>query len=674
MNKDKSWLVSLILLNLILITGLSKRPTLAQDQNPVDFGGMSLEELLKLQITSAGKKQQLITEIPAAIYVITAEDIRRSHATTIMDLLRQVPGIQVAREKTGEWAISVRGFNDKHANKLLVLMDGRTLYSPLYTGVEWDMQDTMIQDIDRIEVIRGPGAALWGANAVNGVINIITKGANETQGGLVTTQLGTLERGYVASRYGGSLGQTAHYRVFSKYFSRPSLPTMAGDTPPGGWNSFRQGGRLDWSPTSRDSLMVSGEWFNDNLRETDDEITSLSPPFESVVEEHDKTRSGFLLTRWNRKTSDRSEFNLQFFYDRGHQYDGRGHDKGELIGTTDVEFSHHSKVRQRHDIVWGGGFRQVRDRVEPAIDSWFDPSSRTAQTYNGFLQDEIGFLNGKLNLTAGSKFEWNTFSNAEVQPTIRLLWAPAHKHSLWTAVSRAVRLPSRNEVDQQSIESISGESEDEISYEFLRGAIGFKPETLTSYEVGYRFTPTKRSSVDFASYYNVYDDLQTTEVGEEFATREPIAGLVTPLIRGNDAFGEAYGGEIVAFWTVSDRLQLSGSYTRLHMNLHRRPWSNDEDAEGYEGKNAKNLFFVRAYQDLPYRFQVNTELRFVGKIPGENVPAYLDGDVRISRSISEGLTLGISMENLLHRRRAEWNYEDGLVQRRGIRGSVEWRF
>ena len=213
---------------------------------------VSLEELLTIKVVSAGKKGQLITETAAAIYVITADDIRGYNASTITELLRQVPGILVAREATGEWAISIRGFNDKHANKLLVLMDGRTLYSPLYAGVEWDVHDTMLEDIDRIEIIRGPGAALWGANAVNGVINIITKSAADTLGGLVAYQVGTFEKGSIAARYGGSIGETAHYRVFSKYFDRPSLQDAAGTTPFGGWKSLRQGGRLDWSPTRID--------------------------------------------------------------------------------------------------------------------------------------------------------------------------------------------------------------------------------------------------------------------------------------------------------------------------------------------------------------------------------------------------------------------------------------
>ena len=441
----------LALAGFALTTGLICGAPADAGQRPgVNLGDMSLEELLTIQVVSAGKKSQLITETAAAIYVITADDIRRQNASTLTDLLRQVPGILVAQEATGEWSISIRGFNDKHANKLLVLMDGRTLYSPLYGGVEWDVQDAMLEDIDRIEVIRGPGAALWGANAVNGVINIIMKPAADTLGGLVALDAGTLEKGSIAARYGGSIGDTVHYRVFSKYFDRASLEDAAGATPWGGWTNLRQGGRVDWSPSTSDTITLTGEWSLGNLRGPDNEIVSFTPPFESAVDEHDKTSAGFLLTRWTRKRPAGSQFDLQFFYDRIHQYDGLGHDKDESIGTTDVEFSHHLKVFGRHDLVWGVGFRQVRDRVLPAFDSSFTPVSYTARTYNGFAQDEIALRRDSLRLTVGTKFERNAFSGTEIQPTVRLLWAPAQRHSAWTAVSRAVRVPSRSERDQDA--------------------------------------------------------------------------------------------------------------------------------------------------------------------------------------------------------------------------------
>ncbi len=640
----------------------------------VDLAEVSLEELLTVKVTSAGKRGQLITETAAAVYVITSDDIQRYNASTLTELLRQVPGIQVAREATGEWSISIRGFNDKHANKLLVLLDGRTLYSPVYGGVEWDVHDTMIEDIDRVEIVRGPGASLWGANAVNGVINIITKDAVETRGGLVSYHVGAFEDGSVAARYGGSIGKNTQYRVFSKYFSRPSLHDAAGTTPYGGWNSFRQGGRMDWSPGTADHVTLSGDWSRSNLHEMDDEVNSFTPPFEATVEEHDKTTTSFLLARWNRKRRSGSEFDVQVFHDRNHQYDGRGHDKDEFIRTTDVEFNQHLKVDGKHEIVWGGGFRQVRDTVKPAFDSWFTPVSYTARTYNSFVQDEIALRHDSVRLTAGSKLEWNSFSGIEVQPTLRVLWAPVRRHSMWTAVSRAVRVPSRNERDQFELDSISENDEGEVEYDLLVASPRFLPEKLTSYEAGYRFVSATRLSVDVASFYNVYDDLQTIETEDGFATATPIAGVITPLFRANHGRGRVAGAEVTAFWTVNSALQLSGNYTRLNIQLRANPASNDEDAEAFEGKNAKNLFYVRAYADLPFRVSVTSEVRYVGEIPGEAIAGYAEANIHVSRVIRDRLRLNLTLDNLLHRRHAEWDAGDSMVQSRAIRVSAIWSF
>jgi iron complex outermembrane recepter protein len=635
---------------------------------------MSLEELLAVKVVSAGKKSQLITETAAAIYVITADDIRRVNASTITELLRQVPGIQVAREATGEWAISVRGFSDKHANKLLVLMDGRTLYSPLYTGVEWDIQDTILEDIDRIEIIRGPGASLWGANALNGVINIITKQADATRGGLVTYHVGALEHGSLAARYGGSLGDNVAYRVFSKYFSRPSLQDATGATPPGGWDGFRLGGRVDWSPAGANVITVSGDWSLGSLFENDEEITSFTPPFESTVEELDKTATGFLLTHWSHRPSGGPAFDVRFFYDRNRQYDGNGHDKDESIETADLEFTQQLTLRDRHDLVWGGGFRQVRDTVQPAFDSWFDPTSYTARTYNGFLQDEIRLMDDAIRLTAGSKFEWNSFSKAEFQPTARVLWAPGQTHSVWTAASRAVRVPSRNEHDQFELDSISENEDGGVEYTLLAASPAFTPETLTSYEAGYRFVPAHGFSLDVASFYNVYGALQTIETEAASITTTPIAGLMTPLVRANNVDARVVGAEVTAFWTVSRSLQLSGNYTRLHMKLDAKPASNDENADAFEGKNAKNLFYVRAYADLPYKMTLAAEARYVGEIVGEGIPGYADGNLHLSRAIPGGVRLNLTLDNVMHRRHPEWDFGESLVASRALRASINWIF
>jgi iron complex outermembrane recepter protein len=657
----------------LVVTAAGVSPALAQQQRPpIDLAEMSLEELLTIEVTSAGKKSQLIGDTAAAIYVITSEDIRRSNAMTVMELLRQVPGMHVAREATGKWSIGIRGFTSENSNKLLVLIDGRTLYTPVYTGVEWKVQDTLLDDVDRIEVIRGPGASLWGANAVNGVINIITKSASDTQGAMASFQTGALENGTVAARYGGSLGSTAHFRVFSKYFNRKSLQDADGATPWGGWDSVRQGGRVDWAPTSRDQIMLSSEWLINNVRELDEETTPDTFPFDTPVEERDRTKGAFVLGRWTRRQASGGDLSLQVFYDRNRLYDAGRLDRDEWVETTDVEFQHHLALGARRDVVWGGGVRQVRDRIRPSLDSWFTPGRFTARTYNAFLQNEAAWRENRLRFTAGSKLEWNDFSGIEVQPTARLLWTPASQHSFWTAASRAVRVPSRFEVHQYSIEEPE-QDEDGIAYDLIVPPHSFKPERVTAYEAGYRFLPSRRFSLDVSTFHNVYTDLQTIERGEAAESLFPVRGVMTQLTRTNAGYGKTYGAEVLGFWTISDALQLSGSYTRLQMRLDPTGFPHNEDGERMDELYAPNMFFVRAYTDLPHRIELNGELRYVGAVPGAEVGRYLEGNIHASREIRRGLRLNVTVENVLHGRHGEWD-EGELTLPRGVRAGFAWRF
>jgi iron complex outermembrane receptor protein len=647
-------------------------PALAQRAPPVDLLDLSLEELLTLEITSAGKKSQLIGKTAAAVYVITSEDIRRSHATTLMDLLRQVPGIHVAREATGNWSISIRGFAHENANKLLVLIDGRTLYTPVFTGVEWKGQDTLLEDIERIEVVRGPGGSVWGANAVNGVINIITKSAGETQGTSLSLQAGTQDNGTMSARYGGSLGDTAHFRVFAKYFNRPSMRNGEGVTDWGGWKSLRQGGRLDWAPSGHDRLMASSEWFVNDLFELDNEMTPATFPFRTGVEERDRVRAGFLLGRWTRLRADGSEFDVQIFHDRNRAYDAAGRDRAETVQTTDVELKYHMRLAGPHDVVWGGGFRQVADRVDPALDGWFEPAEFTARTFNAFLQDEMTWRRDTLRFTAGTKVEWNSFSGVEVQPTARLLWTAHPRHSAWTAVSRAVRVPSRFELDRFSIEDVEQEHE-AIVYDLFIPPRSFRPEAVLGYEAGYRFLPVRSVSLDISTFYNDYTSLESIERGEEQMATMPIRGLMTPLTLTNAGFGKVYGAEVLAFWAITNALQLSGSYSRLHMRMDDLGLRHNEKVERWERNYAPNTFFVRAYVDLPYAVELNGEFRFVDAVPGQEVDSYLDGNIQVSREIRRGLRLSVTVENALHDHHAEWDDGD-LVLPRAIRAGFNWQF
>jgi iron complex outermembrane recepter protein len=318
-----------------------------------DLTAASLEDLMNIEVTSVSKREEKLFETAAAIYVITQEDIRRSGATSIPELLRMVPGLNVARIDANKWAISARGFNGQFANKMLVLIDGRSVYTPLFSGVYWDVQDTLLADIERIEVIRGPGATLWGANAVNGVINIITKSAKETQGGLLTVGGGSEETGLGSLRYGGPLGKAAHYRIYTKYFNRTDQVDGLGRSTTGQWAIHRGGFRLDWQASRRDAVTFQGDLYHGSISQQAI-LPRLSPPFTVAVNDPADVGGLNLLTRWSRSASSKSDFTLQFYYDRTQRFDQV---VDETRNTYDLDLQHHLAAGRRHDLVGGLGLR-----------------------------------------------------------------------------------------------------------------------------------------------------------------------------------------------------------------------------------------------------------------------------------------------------------------------------
>jgi len=456
---------------------------IAQTQKPTpDLAETSLETLMNIEVTSASKKQEKLSQTAAAIYVITQEDIRRSGATSIPELLRMVPGSDVAHIDANKWAISARGLNEQFADKMLVLIDGRTVYTPLFSGVYWDVQDTLLEDIDRIEVIRGPGATLWGANAVNGVINIITKQAKDTQGSLLTSGGGNQERGFGAVRYGGKLGDRGHYRFFAKYFNRDAFARSSGDNAVDGWNILREGFRTDWKVTDQDSLTIQGDFYNGSAGVEVPGVASLSPPTTGSLDDRTHLVGGNLLGRWHRAFSDRSDTTLQMYYDRA---DRRDILLGEVRHTIDLDFGHHLAVGNRHDILWGLGYRFTGDQTTGSLTFSFNPSSRSDNLYSTFAQDEINLVPARLRLTLGTKLEHNNYSGLEIQPNIRLLWTPHPHHAIWAAVSRAVETPSREEANARINKAafVRADGTTRLVSEF--GNPGLPAEAVLANEFGY---------------------------------------------------------------------------------------------------------------------------------------------------------------------------------------------
>lgn len=651
---------------------------------PRDLTSLSVDELMNVEVTSVSKKEERLFQTAAAIYVISREDIHRSGMTSVPDLLRMVPGVDVARIDGSKWAISARGFNGRFANKLLVLIDGRSIYSPETSGVYWEVQDLMLEDIDRIEVIRGPGGTLWGANAVNGVINIITKRAQDTQGGLMTAGGGTDERGFGSLRYGGKLGDTAFYRVYGKYFNRGGLADSTGRDANDGQNAVRGGGRLDWKLSNRDSLTFEGDIYQTNIRETPSVILSATP-FAPLINRPGEFSGGNLLGRWTRAFSDRSDTALQVYYER---FSRDGYVLPESLNTFDVDFQHHVALGKRNDLVWGLGWRFVGHETDSSSSTpvQFNPKNESNQLFSIFAQDEITLVKDRLRVMVGSKLEHfaeiasNESGTFNVEPSIRLSWTPESRQTVWASVSRAVRTLARNDVDiRVNLAAFPGPNGTPNILALL-GAEGFRSETVRSYEAGYRIQPRRRLSLDIATFYSVYDHLKTSEPGKPFFEADPQPPhVVIPLMAGNLMRGETYGAETSVNLDVSTAWRLTGSYSLLKTQLHRYAESRDTTSEALgEGINPQHQIQLHSYLKLPRNFELDTSLYHVSRLVAGKVPGYTRLDVRFGWQVAERLEISAGGQNLLDDRHLEFAASGtGAIPsqvKRSAYGRITWRF
>jgi iron complex outermembrane receptor protein len=639
-----------------------------------DLTNTSLEDLMNLEVTSVSKKEEKLFQTAAAVYVITQEEIRRSGLTSIPELLRLVPGLEVGQIDGTKWAVSARGFNVRFANKLLVLVDGRSVYSPETSGVYWEAQDVALEDIERIEVIRGPGGTLWGANAVNGVINIITKRAEERQGGLITAGGGTNERGFGTVRYGGNLGKQAYYAIQAKYFKRAALADAIGANANDGQQAVRGGGRLDWQITETDELTLQGDIYRSDVRET---ATNISPaaPLAPFTNTPGRFTGGFAMGRWTRDFSKRSDMALQVYYDRFHR---NVFDVEEVINTVDVDFQHHFLLGSRNGVVWGLGYRLIADYNMSNSESpvQFTPKEQTAGLASGFVQDEITVIKDRLKLTLGSKFENNKYTGFEIQPSARLLWMPSGHQTLWAALSRAVRTPSRSNrgirVNSAAFPGAGGLP----NIVALLGGPETGSEELVAHEIGYRVQPSPRFSLDVATFYNVYDHLQSIEPDHPFLQTDPQAHLVIPLYFKNLMRGETYGVETSANWNPTHRWRFTGGYSYLRMQLHRYDVSRDRNSEGAEGQSPQHQFQFHSYLTLPRSFALDTSLYHVSRLVTDNIPSYTRLDTRVGWKASESVDLSVALQNLLEKQHLEFLGTGVRTSQpqRGVYGKLAWHF
>lgn len=632
----------------------------ATNDTSLRLADFNIEDLVNLEVMSVSKRETPLMESPAAIAVLTAGDIHRLGATSIPEALRAVPGLQVARVSANRWAISSRGFNDEYSNKLLVLVDGRSVYTPTFGGVYWNVEDVVLEDLDRIEVIRGPGATLWGANAVNGVINIITKSARETQGALVSSSFGTEDRPSVSARYGGQLSSNLFYRVYVNYFDRAGFDDASGRSMSDEWNMARGGLRLDWEPDEQNTFTLLGDYYDGSYGEQVGK-TSVFPPAYNVLGIEAPASGGNVLGRWTRRFSDESELKLQIYYDhyqRKHPYGGGvivaapnefDEDQnlmGERRDTWDLDLQHRFALGQRQSMVWGVGYRRTEDKIASnGIEIFWERTHSEDDLFSAFVQDEITAVEDRLRLTLGSKIEHNDYTGCELQPAARLLWTPVEHQTYWASVARAVRTPTRLERDSRVnfTTFVLPDSTPGIVSAF--GNPNLDSEEVLAYEIGCRFEPARRLSFDVAAFFNDYQLAWAGPSGFGFEPDPPPPHALQSYTYVNDISGQTYGVELLAQWQATERWRLIAGYNWLH---------TDFDNLALAQSSPEHQFNVRSSVELGRGWEFNAAAYFVDEVQSipqgttvVTIPSYARLDLGLTWRPNSHLELSIWGQNLL---------------------------
>lgn len=654
----------LVLLAPLAAVGSQQQDGTANQTGPAALKKLSLEQLSEIEVTSPSREPRPAFRSPVAIYVITGEDIRRAGVRTIPDALRLAPGVEVAQIDASKWSVGIRGFGTRLSRDVLVLIDGRTVYTPLFAGTYWEVQDTLLEDIDRIEIIRGPGGTIWGPNAVNGVINIITKSSKETQGAYVQGGGGNQEQGFLSARYGGDAGGGLTWRVYAKAFDRGPEYHPDHDNFDD-WLGTQGGFRMDWG-AGRDAFTVTGDMYG----QEDGERVSLStytPPANATVDGNADLNGGNILFRWKRTLGEGDDLQLQTYYDQTDRYEPN---LGENRHTWDLDYLQREKLPWRQELSWGVEGRASGDHFLEVISGLvFSPFHRTDSLISGFLEDDINLIDGKLLLTAGSKVLRTNYTGFDAQPSVRLLWTPTESQAFWVAFTHAVRTPSDAEEDFY-LSSLIGAAPGGIPiFARFNANPNFAPEQLNGYEFGYRRMIGKKLYVDFASFYNRYhnlfsEDLAGTlfvETGLPFPTTVPAsAHVLLPAQFRNSLYGDTAGGEIAPEWRPVSFWRLRGSYSYLHMDLHKVPNAIvAQTPEAVEGSSPQHEGSIDSSFDLPRRLKLDLVYRVVSALPAQNVPAYSTGDVRLAWRLREHVEFSVVGRNLFQREHVEYIGDPG---------------
>ncbi|MCD6067605.1 MAG: TonB-dependent receptor [Bacteroidetes bacterium] len=653
------WLWSVLFL--IVCSG----PVIAQTQDsvlsPVALKKLSLEDLMNIEVTSVSKRPEKLNEVSSAIQVITGEDIKRSGVKTLPEALKLVANIQIGQVNSTQWAISSRGFNNVLANKLLVLVDGRTVYTPMYAGVFWDVQNVMLEDVDRIEVISGPGGTLWGANAVNGVINIITKNSADTQGLFVEAAYGNTMPGMGSLRYGGKINDKISYRAYATGFHMGSTFTM--DTTGSSignvdsnkyvsakdeWGLGQGGVRFDWDASEKDKVMFQANGYYGDMH--------LNPKGDTAVLNVSGENA---LVRWNRSFLEgKGDFQLQVYFD--HTWRDYGNDFTEDVKTYDVDWQNRYQMGSRHTLTYGLGYRLMDHRMQSTPNFGFFPLNKTLNLYNAFAQYEIMPVKDKLRFTVGSKIEHNTYTGFQYQPNVRLTWMITKQQTVWAAASRAVRNPARIDRDFGIYANIFGNPR----FPLFAGTDTFRSETVMAYEAGWRFNVSKKLSVSVSGFYNVYDHLRSVQPG-------PAATFGFPLLIENGVKGESYGTEVAFNSQLTEWLSLRGGYTFFWKHLWVKQGHQDANNATVESNDPGHQALLQATFDLPFHFQFCTVARYVDSLTTPQLKPYCGLDARLAWKFKKILELSVTGQSLLYDHNTEF-IADSPIRRmqRGVYGKI----
>jgi iron complex outermembrane receptor protein len=615
-----------------------------------DLTTLSLEDLLKVPVTSVSRHAQTLADSPAAVTVITAEDIRRSNIFKLPELLRLAPGLDVGQINASHWAISSRGFNEFYANKLLVMMDGRTVYTPLFSGVYWDSVDYILPDLNHIEVIRGPGSTLWGANAVNGVISITTKSARDTQGFLFDGVGSTVES-IGGVRYGGKIDDNTYYRVYAKYSDTRDFDLPQDSLEHDGWDSLRSGFRIDRYIGDSDTLTLQGDIFSLRDGQTVN-LPILLPPFQQPISDTGSNSGGNVLARWTHVISSKSDFSVQFYYDKQQRQDIQ---IGYSLDTYDLDIQHRFELAKNNQVIWGMDFRYQSDELRNGAQGEFDPSSRGSTLISGFVQDDISLVPDRFHFIVGTKLETNSYSGFEVQPSARVLWTPNDRNSVWSAVSRSVRTPSRWEEDSKLVFATTPTPTGLPAQVDTIGHTSFESEEEMAYEVGYRVMATSTLSIDATAFYNSYDKLRSGTVGAPEFQPTPMPHLLIPINLGNEMSGETYGVELAANWNVTPEWRLSGSYSFLDVQLRSGFGVDPSQEHIYEGVSPRNQAQLHSYYDVTKDIEINASAYYVDHLATGDIPSYVRVDAGVTWRPTKNIDVTLGVQNLLDPHHPEFN-------------------